>query len=58
MALVGIQPVCVCLALKMSIGGRATPAALMHSIAVIHSCRPDTTFQLDFSRMFTNALND
>ncbi len=39
-------------------GGIALPLALMHSIAVIHSCRPETTFQLDLSRILTRALDD
>jgi len=55
---VGLQAVFVCFALKMISGGTATPAALMHSIAVIHSCRPLITFQLDFSRILNNALDD
>lgn len=46
------QQVLVCFALKINIGASASPAALIHSIAVIHSCRPCTTFQLDFSRTF------
>jgi hypothetical protein len=54
---VGIQHVLVCLALKMMSGGTAAPLALTHSIAVIHSCLPATTFQLDFSRMLTSALD-
>jgi hypothetical protein len=56
--LVGIQAVLVCFAFKMTSGGIATPAALIHSIAVIHSCRPLNTFQLDCSRILTNALDD
>ena len=41
---VGIQPVFVCFALKITSGGKATPAPLTHLIAVIHSCRPPITF--------------
>jgi hypothetical protein len=48
----------MCFALKMTRGGIATPAALIHSIAVIHSCWPCTTFQLDFSLILTSALDD
>jgi hypothetical protein len=38
--------------------GMATPAALTHSIAVIHSCLPLITFQLESFRILTNALDD
>jgi len=54
----GIHVVFVCFALKITSGGIATPAALTHSIAVIHSCWPFTTFQFDCSRMLTNVLKD
>lgn len=54
----GIQAVFVCFALKMTSGGIATLAALMHSIAIIHSCRPLMTFQLDCLRTLTSALDD
>jgi hypothetical protein len=33
-------------------------ATLTHSMVVIHSFRPTITFQLDFSRTLTNALED
>ena len=48
----------MCFALKMMSGIIVTPAALIHLIAVIHSCRPYITFQLDFSLISTSALND
>ena len=54
----GIQAEFVCFALKMISGGIATPAALIHSIAVIHSCLPLITFQLGFSRILTSAPDD
>ena len=57
-AYVGIQAVLMCFALKMSSGGMALPPALMHSIAVIHACLPEITFQLEFSRTLTDALDD
>jgi len=52
------QAVLVCYALKMIRGGIAAPAALTHFMAVIHSCRPAITFQLNFSRTLANAPED
>lgn len=54
----GIQAVLVCCALKMIRGGIAAPAALTHSMAVIHSCRPTMTFQIASSLTHTDALED
>ena len=56
--LVGIQAVLVCFALKMTSGGIAMPVALIHSIAVIHSCQLLTTFQFNCLRILTNTLDD
>ena len=36
----GIHAVFVCFALKIRSGGKATPEALIYSIAVIYSCLP------------------
>lgn len=53
----GIQAVLVCCASKIIKGDMAAPAAVTHSMAVIHSCRPAMTSQLDFSQTLTNALS-
>jgi hypothetical protein len=52
------QAVSVCYALEMIRGGIAAPAALTHLMAVIRSCRPAITFQLNFSRTLANAPED
>jgi hypothetical protein len=45
-------------ALKTIRSGIAVPAAFIHSVVVIHSCRPAMTSRLDFPRTLTNALED
>jgi len=42
----------------MIMGSTGTPAALPHLIAVIHSSQLPIYFQLDFSHILTNALDD
>ena len=48
----------VCFALKMINSGKACPAALIHSITVTRSCRPEMLFQLLDSRTLTSAQED
>ena len=54
----GIHAVFVCFALKIRSGGRATPNALIHSIAIIHSYRPGIFLNPRVSSLLISTFED